>query len=92
MRLVFNSDGFRQILTSDGCRDLIQTQTDAIREKAVANYAAVAPRGVDASEGIKASTQIGGYGGGRWLGFVSTTDSYAAAAEAEDKIITRAVL
>lgn len=91
MRLVFNSEGFRQILTSDGCRDLIQSTTDEIREKAVANYEAVAPKGVDASEGIKASTQIGGYGGGRWIGFVGTADKYAAAAEAEDKIITRAV-
>lgn len=91
MRLVFNSEGFRQILTSDGCHDLVTAKADEIKEKAVANYAAVAPKGADASEGIRASTQIGGYGGGRWLGFVSTADANAAAAEAEDKILTRAV-
>lgn len=89
-RLVFNSEGFRQILTSDGCHELVQSKADEIRDKAVANYAAVAPKGVDASEGIKASSMIGGYGGGRWLGFVSTADANAAAAEAEDKILTRA--
>ena len=90
MRLVFNSDGFRQILTSEGCHALIQSTTDQIREKAVANYAATAPDSVDASEGITSSTMIGGYGGGRWLGFVSTANDHAAAAEANDKILTRA--
>ena len=99
MRLVFNSEGFRQILTSEGCHQLIQTTTDQIRDKAVANYAAVGSDSLaralnpnaDPSDGIRSSTQIGGYGGGRWLGFVSTADAYATAAEAEDKILTRAV-
>ena len=91
MRLVFNSEGFRQILLSDGCKTLVEGTTETIRGKAVDNYAAVTPKGVDASEGIRANTQVGGYGGGRWIGFVSTTDEYAAAAEAEDKILTRAV-
>lgn len=100
MRLVFNSEGFRQILTSDGCHQLIAETTEQIRDRAVANYAAVDsnslaralnPNG-DPADGIKASTMIGGYGGGRWLGFVSTADAYASAAEAEDKILTRAVI
>lgn len=98
MRLVFNSEGFRQILTSEGCRDLVQGTTEEIRDKAVANYEAVSSGSLaralnpnaNAADGIRASTQIGGYGGGRWLGFVSTADGYAAAAEAEDKILTRA--
>lgn len=90
-RIVFNSEGFRQILVSEGCHDLVQKVTDEIRDKAVANYDAVTPDSVDASEGIRANTQIGGYGGGRWIGFVSTTDQYASAAEAEDKILTRSV-
>ena len=90
-RIVFNSEGFRQILTSEGCRAVVQSATDAIRVRAVDNYDAVTPDNVDASEGIRSNTQIGGYGGGRWIGFVSTADSYAAAAEAEDKILTRAI-
>lgn len=91
VRIEFISAGFRQILTSEGCQELVQSTTDAIRDKAVANYAAVSPKGTDASEGIRSATQIGGYGGGRWIGFVSTADEYAAAAESEDKILTRAV-
>lgn len=91
VRIVFNSAGFRQILTSEGCHELVQDTTDSIKDKAVTNYAAVSPNGTDASEGIRSSTQIGGYGGGRWIGFVSTADEYASAAESEDKILTRAV-
>ena len=97
-RIVFNSDGFRQILTSEGCHELVQQVTEEIKEKAVANYAAVSSESLaralnpnaDASEGIRANTMLGGYGGGRWIGFVSTADAYATAAEAEDKILTRA--
>ena len=90
-RIVFNSEGFRQILLSDGCHELVQKTTEEIRDKAVQNYAAVSPDGVDADAGILANTQVGGYGGGRWIGFVSTADQYAAAAETEDKIMTRAL-
>ena len=90
-RIVFNSEGFRQILLSDGCRELVLKTTEEIRDKAVQNYAAVSPNGVDAESGITARTQVGGYGGGRWIGFVSTSDPYAVAAETEDKIMTRAL-
>ena len=90
-RLVFNSEGFRQILLSQGCHDLVQQTTDAIKDRAIANYEAVVPGHVNASEGINARTQVGNYGGGRWVGFVSTADKYAAAAESEDKILTRAL-
>jgi hypothetical protein len=90
-RIVFNSEGFRQILLSDGCHELVQKTTEEIRDKAAQNYAAVSPNGVDADAGISANTQVGGYGGGRWIGFVSTADQYAAAAETEDKIMTRAL-
>lgn len=98
-RIVFNSEGFRQILTSEGCHQLIEDTTAQIREKAITNYESIDPNSLAkalnpngaASDGIKSNTQIGGYGGGRWLGFVSTADAYASAAEAEDKILTRAV-
>lgn len=83
-RIVFNSDGFRQILLSDGCRDLIQETADEIRDKADANN----DRG---GEGFSSSVQVGGYGGGRWIGFVGTTDKASMIAESEDKALTRAV-
>ena len=68
VRIVFKSEGFRQILLSDGCRDLVQSTTEEIKNKADANNT----RGGD---GFEASTMVGGYGGGRWIGFVSTTDN-----------------
>lgn len=90
-RIVFNSEGFRQILLSEGCHEVVQQTTEQIRDRAVQNYAAVSPTGVDADAGISANTQVGGYGGGRFIGFVSTSDPYAVAAETEDKIMTRAL-
>ena len=84
VRLVFNSDGFRQILQSEGVHDLVQQTAEEIAEKANANNT----RG---GEGFEARTQIGGYGGGRYIGFVSTADNKAKIAESEDKALTRAL-
>ena len=83
-RIVFNSEGFRDILLSDGCHELVQSVTDEIAEKANANN----DRG---GNGFNASTQVGGYGGGRWIGFVTATDNKAAAAQSEDQALTRAL-
>lgn len=76
-RIEFNSDGFRQILLSDGCRQLVQSTTEDIRDKA--------------GDGFESSVQVGGYGGGRWIGFVSTTDQDSVKAETEEKALTRAL-
>lgn len=84
IRLVFNSDGFRQILQSDGVHDLVQQTAEEIAEKANANNT----RG---GQGFEARTQIGGYGGGRYIGFVTTADNKAKIAESEDKALTRAL-
>ena len=84
VRLVFNSDGFRQILQSEGVHDLVQQTAEEIAEKANANNT----RG---GEGFEARTQIGGYGGGRYIGFVTTADNKAKIAESEDKALTRAL-
>lgn len=84
IRLVFNSDGFRQILQSDGVHDLVQQTAEEIAEKANANNT----RG---GQGFEARTQIGGYGGGRYIGFVTTSDNKAKIAESEDKALTRAL-
>jgi len=84
LRLVFNSDGFRQILESQGCHDLVQQTAEEIAQKANANNT----RG---GEGFEASTQLGGYGGGRYIGFVTAADNKAKIAESEDKALTRAL-
>lgn len=83
-RIVFNSAGFRQILLSEGCLDLVQQTTEEIKTRADANNT----RG---GEGFRASTEVGNFGGGRWVGFVSSTDKNSAAAESEDKALTRAI-
>lgn len=83
-RIVFNSEGFRQILTSEGCQNVVKTTAEGICERANANNS----RGGD---GFKASVELGGYGGGRWIGFVSATDNKASAAESEDKALTGAI-
>lgn len=84
VRIEFNSEGFRQILLSQGCHDVVTQYTEEIATKANANN----QRG---GEGFKASTQVGGYGGGRWIGFVGTTDKKSMIAESEDKALTRAL-
>lgn len=84
VRLVFNSDGFRQILQSEGVHDLVQQTAEEIAEKANANNT----RG---GQGFEARTQIGGYGGGRYIGFVTAADNKAKIAESEDKALTRAL-
>lgn len=83
-RIVFNSEGFREILLSEGCHDLVTNVTEEIADKANANN----DRG---GNGFNASTQVGGYGGGRWIGFVTATDNKAAAAQSEDQALTRAL-
>ena len=83
-RIVFNSEGFREILLSEGCHDLVTNVTEEIADKANANN----DRG---GNGFNASTQVGGYVGGRWVGFVTATDNKAAAAQSEDQALTRAL-
>lgn len=84
VRIEFISEGFKQILTSEGCHDIVEKTTQEICEKANGNNA----RGGD---GFVASTQIGGYGGGRWIGFVTASDKNASAAQSEDQALTRAL-
>ena len=83
-RIVFNSEGFKQILLSQGCHDVIQKTADEICEKANANN----DRG---GNGFRATTMVGGYGGGRYIGFVTATDEKASAAQSEDQALTRAI-
>lgn len=80
----FNSDGFREILLSDGVRAVVQAETEKIRGRANGNLR-------EKSAGYSAQVRVGNYGGGRWIGHVTTTDGTSIRAEAYDKALTRAV-
>lgn len=82
IRLKFDSAGFRSLLLSDGVKDLVTDKTTEIAQRANANAG---------GDGFETSIEVGGYGGGRWVGFVHSTDAEAYKAEAEDKVLTRAV-
>lgn len=82
--LQFISDGFRQILMGDGVKSVVESATNEIQERANANINGE-------SEGFSARVWEGGYGGGRWVGSVSSTDAESQRAEAEDKALSKAV-
>lgn len=84
IRLEFISDGFREILMSGEVQALVSSTTESIQAKANANL-------TEESEGFKAKTWQGGYGGGRWIGTVSTTDHESMVAESENKALSKAV-
>ena len=79
VRIEFISQGFQDILFSDGCQQVVQETADGIAERANANA------GLDS---FSASTVKAGT---RWIGFASTTDKDSMIAEAEDKALTRAI-
>lgn len=81
-RIEFISAGFREILLSDGVKELVQSTADEIRDKANTNYD---------GDGFESSVKVGGYGGGRWIGYVGATDKKSTAAESENQALTRAV-
>lgn len=81
-KLVFNSPGFKAILNTEGTQKLVEDLAQSIADKANSNYG---------GDGFVAKTQVGGYGGGRWIGFVTTTDKESLIAESEDSALTRAL-
>lgn len=85
IRIEFIGEGFGETLRSEGTRELVQTVTDEIGNKANANNS----RG---GEGFRTSVeQSGRYKNRRWVGFVSTTDKNSVIAETEDGALTGAV-
>ena len=80
--ITFISAGFKAILESDGVRDLVQDLADGICDRANANYG---------RDGFQTTVKHLGYGGGRWGAFISSVDRRAAQAEAEDKVLSRAI-
>jgi hypothetical protein len=84
-KIEFNSEGFREVLLSDGVHDIVQETADEIRDRANgANQ-----RG---GEGFTSNVIRGCYGGGRWIGFVRASDKNSEMAESEDKVLTGALL
>lgn len=91
-KIEFISDGFKAILQTEGTQTVVSEVTENIKQNCVANYAAVSPDGVDPdvfNTEVKSATAA--QYKGRYVGFVSTSDPYAVAAETEDKIMTRAL-
>ena len=88
IRLQFISEGFKEILTGAGVQSAVSEAAQAIQARANANAAGELD---EDSDGYSARTWLGGYGGGRWVGSVSTTDHSTMVAEAESKALSRAV-
>lgn len=92
-KLEFISDGFKAILQTEGTHQVVSEVTESIKQNCVTNYAAVSPDGVDADAAFHTEVKqaTASQYKGRYVGFVSTSDPYAVAAETEDKIMTRAL-
>ena len=88
IKLEFLSEGFKKILTGAGVQSAVNEAAQKIQAQANANAAEELD---EDSEGFSAKTWLGGYGGGRWIGSVSTTDHSTMVAEAENKALSRAV-
>lgn len=88
IRLQFISEGFKEILTGAGVQSAVSEAAQAIQARANVNAAGELD---EDSDGYSARTWLGGYGGGRWVGSVSTTDHSTMVAEAENKALSRAV-
>lgn len=84
MKIEFNSAGFREILLSEGTKELVDSTAQEIAGRANANS------GLE--DGFQVSTIVGGYGGGRYIGFVTATTEEAMKAEAENGALTGAIL
>ena len=83
MKIEFKSKGFRAILNG-GVQGAVAAAASDIQARANANLH-------EDSEGFSSHVWQGGYGGGRWIGSVNTTDHASMVAEAEDKALSRAV-
>ena len=83
-KIEFNSQGFKDILFSPGTKELVQGVAGRIQAEANAGIQ-------EDSEGFSSNVVAGGYGGGRYVGFVTSLDNKAAQAESEDKVLSKAV-
>lgn len=87
IKIEFNSAGFREILLSDGVKSAVSNATDSIASRAQSNTDG------EIIADVVESPRMSGYGnGGRWVGFVTAGDYKAQRDEAEDKILSKAVI
>ena len=84
VRLEFISDGFKELLCSDGVQGVVQSAAAGIQARANAN----ANLSED-STGYYMRTVQGSVG--RWLGFVGATDHETLVAESEYQALTKAM-
>ncbi len=78
-RIEFNSDGFKEILESDGVKAAVESKTEEIANRAQAN--------VSDGVGVYKKVQQGTKKSSRWIGIVSVLDRE----ETENKALTRAM-
>ncbi len=90
IKIEFNSAGFREILLSEGVRNVVSEATQGIASRANGNLTDSSSEGYEGD--VVQSPRMSGYGnGGRWVGFVRALDYKAMADEAENKSLSRAV-
>lgn len=83
INIEFNSEGFHQILMSEGVKNAVTSAAEKIQSEANA--------GASGSKGFSAKTWVGGYGGGRYVASVTAIDQKASTAESENQVLTKAV-
>ena len=77
-KIKWNSPGFKALLNTDSMHQVVEEVANHIADKANSNYG---------GDGYRVTTQVGGYGGGRWIGFVTATDEDSLKAESEDSAV-----
>lgn len=85
IRLEFKSEGFREILMSENMAQVCDTAGTRIAERATTMIP------YEGSEGYSYGRARLNYGGGRMGGYVSCDDFLARLAEANQKVLTKAV-
>ena len=79
-RIIFNSDGFKQLLNSSEVEALVLSEAQKIAD--------AASEGLE-GEGFRARSRKAGT---RYVAFVGTTDEESVLAEAEEKNLSKAVI
>lgn len=85
LRIEFDSKAFREILMSQKVADVLKDTGQRIASTATASIP------YEGSNGYYCNVTRGGYGGGRMVAFVGGLDFLADLAEANQKVLTKAV-
>ena len=79
IRLEFISEGFKEILCSQGVKEVVEDKANEIAMRAQAN--------LTGNGDVTMSSRLGGYGGGRYVAYVHCP----AYEESENKALSKAV-